>query len=47
MEWAIIENELGFYLKEIRTPNDVGDSKFMIYNELSKIIMGTSAIRWI
>ena len=36
MEWAIIENELGFYLKEIRTPNDVGDSKFMIYNELSK-----------
>lgn len=36
MEWAIIENELGFYLKEIRIPSDVGDSKFMIYNELSR-----------
>lgn len=35
MDWAIKHNELGFYLKEITSPNDVQDSKFIICNELS------------
>ena len=36
MDWAIKHNELGFYLKEITSPNDVQDSKFIICNELSR-----------
>lgn len=35
MDWAIKHNELGFYLKEITSLNDVQDSKFIICNELS------------
>lgn len=35
MDWAIKHNELGFYLKEIISPDDVQDSKFIICNELS------------
>ena len=35
MDWAIKQNVLGFYLKEIISPDDVQDSKFIICNELS------------
>ena len=35
MDLAIKHNELGFYLKEILSTNDVQDSKFIICNELS------------
>lgn len=35
MDWAIKHNELGFYLKEIISPSDIQDCKFMICNELS------------
>ena len=35
MDLAIKHNELGFYLKEILSTNDVQDSNFIICNELS------------